>query len=336
MLQVCDILWGTDRIIDDDPITSVVNGGFYLPYKSGGSWGIFDRDGQIVGAATDFRDKNQLSHNQVVDPLSTSNYGMIPEAAGSYIYGGYINLHYGHFIINSLPRLWNISRIKTPSTKILCHGICQPKDWFAFPFIAAIMGALGLKPDDFVSPTDPVRLSALIVPGTSLHEQTAGHRVYGSFCREIGRRLLHGRSITAGSRFAYFSKSRLKSAVGLVENEIEIDDTLRSLGVDIFYPELMPLQDQIGVFVDYEYVLGTAGSFMHTSIFSEKSKIICLNVTSQINTNYKIIDLLADNDASYLYPPAMKVSSGRAGVMTTRYLPDAADVAKEFFSRIPK
>lgn len=336
MLQVCDILWGTDRIIDDDPITSVVNDGFYLPYKSGASWGIFDRTGEIVRAATDFRDGNQLSHSQLISPVQISNYELIPKVGGTLIYGGYINLHYGHFIINSLPRLWNISRTKTPSTKILCHGICQPKEWFAFPFIAAIMGALGLKPDDFVSPVDPVRLHALIVPSTSLHEQTAGHRVYGSFCRDIGRRLIHGRTPTSGGQFAYFSKSRLKSAVGLIENEVEIDETLRSLGVDIIYPESLPLREQIGVFIDYDYILGTAGSFLHTSIFSEKSKIFCLNVTSQINTNYRIIDLLANNDATYLYPPGIKVSPGRAGVMTTRYLPDAEAVAREFISTISK
>ena len=336
MLQVCDTLWGTDRIIDDDPVVTVITDGFYLPYRSGGVWGIFGQDGQVVSSATDFRDGAQLSHNQLIDPLQISNYESISRAGGSFIYGGYINPHCGHFIINSLPRLWNIARIKTPGTKILCHGICPPKDWFGLPFIAAIMGALGLKLDDFVSPAEPLRLHALVVPGTSLHEQMAGHRIYGEFCRDIGRRLLHGRQATRGGRFAYFSKSRLKSAVGLIENEIEIENTLISLGVDIIYPESMPLREQIGVFLDYEYVLGTAGSFLHTSIFCKGSNIFCLNVTSQINTNYRIIDLLANNEAVYLYPPDIKVAPGRSDVLTTRYLPDADSVAREFFSIIPK
>ncbi len=330
MLQVCDILWGSAEIIDAHPAISLIQNGLYLPYRSGESWGIYDGDGQIVRLATDFRERVKPSHNQVTNPVRICDYDLGPDVGGVLIYGGYINLHYGHFIVNSLPRLWNIAQIKTPSTKILCHGVCQPKEWFAFPFIAAIMEVLGLRPDDFVCPSYPVRLPALVVPGTSLHEQAAGHRVYGSFCREIGRRLLHGRTATRGGQFAYFSKSQLRSAVGLIENELEIDDSLRARGVDIIYPELLSLRDQVGIFIDYDCILGTSGSFFHTSIFTEETKLACLNVTAQINTNYTIIDCLANNDAVYLYPPAIRVAAERAGVMTTRYLPDAAHVAEEF------
>lgn len=193
------------------------------------------------------------------------------------------------------------------------------------------MEAMGLGPDDFVSPVQPIRLPALVVSGTSVHEQAAGHQVYGSFCREIGQRLIYGRVVSQRGRFAYFSKSKLKSAVGFIKNEIEIEDVLRSRGVDIMYQETLSLRDQIGVFNDYDRILGSSGSFVHTSIFKQHSKIFCLNVTAQINTNYTIIDALAGNEAVYLYPPAIKVVEHCAQVMTSRYLPGAPMVAEEFF-----
>lgn len=339
LLQPCTALWGGADISEADPPVAVIRDGLYLPYRSGERWGVFDRDGRIVPIATDFRDGREPSHAQRVHPQAPAGRISNRVPLGRLIYGGYINTHFGHFLINSLPRLWAVGRLSTPGTRILCHAASAPADWFSVPFIGTILAAIGLTPRDFVVLQEPVRLPGLIVPGTALREQSAGHRVYARFCRAIAERIAPGHGRPREARPVYYSKARLRGAVGLIANELEIEAVMREAGIDVVYPEQMPLAEQIRLMSERDCLIGTSGSFFHTSIFCPPRKIVCINYTESINSNYAIIDRLAGNAAAYHYPPALRVDAGRTGVLTTRYLPDARAVARELldaaFARAP-
>ncbi|MFE1601941.1 glycosyltransferase family 61 protein [Methylobacterium sp. ID0610] len=329
LLDECHELWGASRIIEADPLTITASDIFYLPYAHGQAWGLFEQDGRIIEAAVDFRDVSKETHGQLL--LSPLRIDQIDDHAPPrrYVYGGHVNLHFGHFIINTLPRFWDMSRNMTADTKILCHGIGSPELWFSIPFIARAFALLGLSVRDFVSFDRPTRLDAVIVPGTSLEEQQAGYQAYGRLGRAIGARVLASSSVEQSDRPVYYSKANLKSAVGVIVNEREIEDVLASKGVDIVHPESLTLDDQIGLMASRTSIMGSSGSFLHTSIFCQNRNITCLNVTHNINSNFKIIDDLAGNSSNYYFPRSIEVMDKADGFITVRHLPDARQVAVE-------
>ncbi len=334
LLIRCSSLWGSQSIIDHDPALAVIPDAFYWPYSAGRVWGLFGSDGASITASVDLREGMHPSPDQVVAP--TMPAAAISQTApdGVYIYGGRISTHYGHFLINTLPRFWNIIKLRTPRTRILCHGAGRPEDWFAIPFIAQAFHLLGLTQHDFVSFDENVRLRSVVIPSTSLEEQKAGYRAYRRLCFDMGERVRNATILEASDRPLYFSKAKLSSAVGHIVNESDMDAVLLAAGVKIVYPEHLPLQEQIRLMSSHERILGSSGSFLHTSIFCSARHITCLNVTEQINTNYTIIDKLSGHDASYFYPPALKILEKREGYLTSRYLPDAAAVAEELLRRM--
>lgn len=330
-LQRCTLLWGSAEIHDDDPHVRVVDDCVYLPYSHGSVWGLFSSDGRPVLEAIDFREGVHVPGDQRLPGGDRIDVAATERSDTSYIYVGRINFHYGHFLVNTLPRFWNILKIKTPNTKILYHGPMSVEQIFSTPYVKTIFSMLGLGPEDFVKFASPAKIKHVVVPKTSFEEQRAGFATYKSLCHDIGRRILQNKDLSTSVGTVYYSKTRLRSAVGIITNEIEVEDYMRGKGTRIVYPEELSLEEQLLLMSSAETIIASAGSFLHTSIFCAPRKITCLNVTEQINSNYTIIDRLNQNNADYYYPTAMQVLPQQDGYLTARYLPEARAVAEKLF-----
>ena len=125
------------------------------------------------------------------------------------------------------------------------------------------------------------------------------------------------------------AKSQLTSAVGVIVNESEIDDVMRSEGVEVVYPERLSFLEQIKLMASRKNIMGSAGSFLHTSLFCPGRSITCLNVSLQINSNFLIIDQLSENFSTYHHPEDIQVLDKKERFLTARYLPNAKDRAYE-------
>ncbi|GJE29715.1 hypothetical protein LKMONMHP_4599 [Methylobacterium organophilum] len=328
-LQPCTSLWGTTQVIEDAPTTKIFKNCIYLPYAHGKPWGIIDADGKFISESIDYREGLYPPPDQVIS--TEAQLYEIPHHRENttYIYGGRINPHFGHFLINTLPRYWNVTKIRSPNTKILYHGPNSSEELFSIPFVSTIFRQLGLAPRDFINFQQNTKISNIVIPSTSFEEQRAGYLPYRNLCSSIGDRILYKFGDNAEISTIYYSKTRLKSAVGNISNEIEIENYLHSNGVQIFYPEMLSFEEQIYLMSNCKNIIASSGSFLHASIFCPPRKITCLNVTEKINTNYTIIDQLTGNDAAYYYPSAIQVLPKTEGFLTSRYIPDAEQVAAE-------
>lgn len=333
-LHLCTALWGSADVYEEPPSIEVIRNGFYLPYSMDQSWGVFFGDGRLIQKSVDFRDGTHLPVGQTLTTQTTAKSITDTAPDDVYIYGGFINPHFGHFLINTLPRFWAMTKIRSPNTKILCHGPGTPQQWFAVPHIGRIFGLLGLFPSDFIKFDAPVRLRRVVVPATSLEEQLAGYRSYAQMCNEIGSRIRATNKSEYSNRPVYYSKTRLTSAVGKIVNESEIEEVLRRENVDIIYPETLSFDAQVRLMSSRKYIIGSSGSYFHASIFCPGRRISCISVAEQINSNYVIIDCLANNTASYYYPPEMQVIGQQDGILTARYLPNAARVIEDILEKI--
>jgi capsular polysaccharide biosynthesis protein len=318
-LKRCSESWGSSRLIGADPEIGHHCGVVYLPFGQGGSWGIYDLQGSLVTDTVDFHGPRGDRHHEQTAGLDRARLAALDEAPESvYIYGGFINPHYGHFIVNSLARQWPRARGILPKIKILCHGPANPDHWFGRPFIKAIFNALGLTRDDLVAFDRPTLIPRLIVPLASMREQHYVHAVFGDLCARIGRNLLGAEHTVRDARPAYLSKAGLKSGVGRVVNESRIVEVLDREGVEIIFPEQLDLPSQIRLFAERDNICGIAGSALHTQAFwPSRGKVSMISATAGPNSNFFLIDLASKLRVDYFFPPGSRVVDQGSGAFIT-------------------
>jgi capsular polysaccharide biosynthesis protein len=313
ILRRCSTMWGKASLKAADPDVSYHSGAVYLPYSNDRSWGIYDATGKLIPDAVDYHGPSGQIENQKPD-IDLVDFGRVQEAPEEiYIYGGFLNPHYGHFIVNSLSRQWVHLENQMPRAKILWHGPADAKTWFKIPFIKAIFEAIGLPENRFATFDKPTLIPRLLVPHASFNEQHYVHAAFGRLCRRIGgnvlqRSVINERSLRFDSRPTYLSKAALASGVGRISNEQVIVDILERAGVDIVFPEKLTLADQVRIFAERDNICGMAGSAMHTHAFwPSAGSVSVLNATDGPNSNFFLIDLAASLTVNYVFAPGAKV-----------------------------
>lgn len=327
-LSLCYQLWGEAAIVTDGPHKAEYKDVLYLPFVPNGQWGIYDSHGHNIPDSVDFRSPDKHTNNQDITPIDRSarDAALLPD--GNYLYVGRINPHFGHFIINTLPRFWAVTEATGVRPKLVYHGHPDPQAWFQLDFLAKLMTGLGLTADDFIVLTQPTIIPRLTVPQTALMEQQYAHPRFREFCLHLSRALgIEQSDKNLGP--VYYSKSKLRSGVGSIINENEIDEVMAECGVRVIHPETMPYEEQIRILASATLVLGTAGSFLHNIIFVENPpKMVVLNPTREINSNFLLLDKLSNADVDYVYPNDIRViDAPDRQFLTLRQLPNARDVA---------
>ena len=152
-----------------------------------------------------------------------------------YYWGGRMVSHYGHFILESLARLWMLPRLSAGRPKILVWGE-DPGLCLSLPFIGDILRQVGLSAADIVSFDRPTRIRQVIVPAASFEGNHFVHEAYGRLCRSIADGLTQDRQERTATP-VYIAKARLKSGTAHTVNEDEFAERLARAGISTFYPE---------------------------------------------------------------------------------------------------
>ena len=332
-----DRYWGGVDIRQPDPAIEVVEDVYYLPVRWGGQWGIFDAADQVVPSTVDYFLEGD--HLMGQDPTSYVRHGEIEDVLpdGEYVYGGRWNNHFGHFLTESLVRLWPFAGGKPPHVKIIMHGDGGPQNWFGDVRKAEILAGLELTADDFVHIDRPTRIRRLTVPHSSFQQQKYGHVAYGRLCQAMGRRLLGGELPPLNHRPAWLSKSQLGRGVRRTVNEHEVEAVLERHGVEVIFPERFSFPELVGFFASRSCVLGTLQSGHNVSLFAPPvGRLLTLHPYFSVNTIHVKIDLLAGNDNIYLHPEGtIERSEPGQAFMVEATMPDPVGVAHELLDMIP-
>ena len=179
--------------------------------------------------------------------------------AGIWIYGGVINPHYGHFLVESLARAWLLRR--RAELPILWHA-ANKRDvlpaWYR-----EILAMLGIPEERSHTVRRPTSIERVVLPDAGcvierwLDPQQA--RALGVFpFAEFPR---HGRRV-------WLSRSRLPESFAKVEGEAEMEACLAQAGWTIIHPETLPVWQQLATMADAEEIAGFEGSAFHTLLLA--------------------------------------------------------------------
>jgi capsular polysaccharide biosynthesis protein len=229
---------------------------------------------------------------------------------GDFVYIGDVHAHFGHFITTTLSRFWYLLQApERSSLKLLYHGLANrnarqaPERQFEKPYIAQIIRAFNLTPQNFVSLDKPTLIRGRVtIPWPSFEENHQAHEIFVTCARTIGSRILDCAPEPSDEPI-YLSKSRMKSGIRTFLNGAAIEDELALHGVKIIYPEQYSFKEQLMVMARHSRILGSAGSAFHTAAFvGGGKKLIGLNPTKILSSNFLIVDKVAGNEAVYIHP----------------------------------
>jgi len=323
--------WGEVKVIEGKPSISVENQILATPFNYNNKWGIYNKDGIIVKNSYDFRGSNNKPINQDVSNLDNNdifseNSINIEETV---VYIGRINPHFGHFLINTLPRMWVLGtdEFYNKKVKVAFHSEVSIDYLISLNFFSEIINSLEINVDDLIHIDKKIMFESLVVPESSLMEQTYVYTYFRKFCLSLSKKILRDVDIS-NKKPGYYSKDKLKSGVGSFSNENEIVQIMNDRNIEVFRPETKSFKEQIIWISTRSIIYGTAGSFLHSIIFAPcVPTVVALNPTSEINSNFELIDTVSNCDSIYIHTNKIEFMNN-PNFLTTRRIGNTVEIAE--------
>lgn len=244
----------------------------------------------LIPEAIHFREDGLSQELPVTDVLIG---GDLPEIDAVMVYGGILYNHFGHFLLESLGRLWAYQHVKQLNPYIFFHNDMGYPDYLQKTnFIYQVFKGFNIPLTKILFIDYKVRLKNIIIPA-----QKYG---YG-FCRKPDAQFLQ---FLHGFKFpGYLPKgfekagkiyvSRSKIRLGRVVGERLFEGYLGSEGYSIFYPELYTLYEQLAVYSKAEKIIFCDGAALHACILLPQLKAAIAVIARRRDPRYicsEIID----------------------------------------------
>ena len=219
--------------------------------------GVFREDGSFCEQSRTLYSANRFTGI----PMEPDGPAHLP---GRHLFAGIGRHHFGHFLMECIPRLWGLDEAGPVDSLLIVprHGI---------DFEAVFKRRLGAFIHELTDglPVHFVDLP-LIVDELVLPSQGMGHRhwITGTerFRRFIRDRL-ESRIVPDGPDKIYVSRSRLKHAAQMVDQEERIEKLMSKAGYTIFHPQRHSISEQCACYMAADTIVGTDGSAFHLAPF---------------------------------------------------------------------
>jgi capsular polysaccharide biosynthesis protein len=274
---------------------------------SGYSFGAIGPDGAIIPAF----DHPWCEHRQPD--------GFVPRRLGTFIYGGLLMDHFGHFLLEAMSRLWFIRA--HPELPVVWHEIRLPVPHTCWPgWWHQLWQLLGLDHHRHHVIREPRRFGRVIVPQPGLSLNDGLHPAQATALAVLPPQPPSGERV-------WLSRAALPERFGRLLGEELLQQRLAELGWKIRYPETVPVADQVATFAQATIVAGFAGSAFHAVLLCVQPRArLCILSRPSIATDvYDVIAQARGIDQKHIAVPLLRPSE-RVNAWTTFELasPEAA------------
>jgi glycosyl transferase family 61 len=191
--------------------------------------------------------------------------GDILHLPGRHLFGGWIRPHFGHFLLESTPRLWVLDELSDSIDSLVYipfrrGGARKARDSYK-PFLDIITGG---KPANIVS--RPMQVEDLVVadPGFGHGARITGSPRYRSHFRAQVEAAIS----PEGPERLYISRTRLLDKRGGVFGEDRIEALMEANGYTIFHPQLHSAAEQLAHYRAAREIVCLDGSALHMAAYA--------------------------------------------------------------------
>jgi hypothetical protein len=218
------------------------------------SSGVLDAEGTMVEQSISWTNSTDRVNQNPNRPETAKH---LP---GRYVFGGILYGHFGHFVVESLARLWALDAegveaegmIFTPKVTTFAEkGVLQQQH---------LAELLGLRIPLIVA-REPLQVDELYVPaqGFGMNDLVEGSAAFRAFINTHA-----GAAIAPnGPEKTYISRSGLPRDRGSVLGEYKLEQYLREEGYDIFHPQKFKAEEQIARYKAARQIIGVDCSPFH-------------------------------------------------------------------------
>ena len=282
--------------IPSEPNVTFVSNGLIPPANSLSqdrtlySAGVYDQGLEVVECSLLYRGEENVTVPYAVNFFDETEIGKKNETV---VYGGMLDPHFGHFLLESTTRLW-WPLLNNFSGKIVFQKIGHAS--FEIEHINTFFSLLQL--DQQIEIAENVsRYTKIIVPCASLRSQKWVYPQYNLPFARIGD-MVRNELKDQTSRNYYISRSRLPE--GRVYGEEVVEAFAHDAGFQHVYPEENTFFDQIKIFSSADHIMGIVGSAFHMIPFMRDCSKITLLAREDLNTDFIMIGEAMNVAANYI------------------------------------
>ena len=266
-----------------------------------GCRGLYDSRGSRIDAGhwrTLSEDAPELFrrklHSRTPETVNLPDH--IAEFDQRVVFGGMLIPQYGHFLIDTMARLWAADL--EPDLPILF--LKHPEDWVESPdYVRTIFEALGLS-SRIVTVEEPTLFREVVCPAPTFEYRSKVFSIADRPHRLVAERLVK-RAPHRWTRPVYLSRSGLQSDQRKFAAELELEEEVQRRGVEIARPEALELEEQIALFEQAPLIMGTVGSAFHTALFSRSSgNSLGILTWGRGIENYLLVDSIKSHQSHYI------------------------------------
>lgn len=217
--------------------------------------GVLDQDGQYVEKGITFRGRGPIT---VQPPMPASE--TVQTLSGTYMYAGPLFGHFGHFLVESISRLWALTQLGDKIDGIVFNPKFQKNPQKMMENFRPILSVLGVDVP-IIMLDEPTKVEVLYVPqqGFGMFQMIEGAPEFRAFIQENS-----GKSIAAqGAEKLYLSRSELPPARGGMLGEKRLEALLKAEGYVIYHPQKHSFDEQVAAYKAARKIISVDGSPLH-------------------------------------------------------------------------
>jgi hypothetical protein len=292
----------------------------------------------VPGLRAIYKDNGELIHSSILKrgtrmcnvPLSIIDVKQFKKTyvIDRALFGGImLGKHYGHFLIETLSRLWPLA-IPDMANDLLDYKILYwSQEKITAPVEKAVIqpgqmvfGSLRIKSNISIL-NQPVYINTLIIPDQAAILNNEFYSIFRALLRLAGAGVIskyrQSKNDNGYPEKVYLSRTKLPYYRRNNGNEKLLESMLKRHGFEIIHPQELSLPDQICTFSKAKMIVGGFGSAFHTMLLADVSdqKILCLIDDCPDRTNTGI-DRICNAKTQYvrcMYPHPFCIKESGSG-----------------------
>ncbi|GGL57670.1 glycosyltransferase family 61 protein [Wenxinia marina] len=216
--------------------------------------GVLTPDGALVENSVTWRGMAQVTMAPAMPE------GDIADLPGTWMFLGPLFGHFGHFLVESISRIWAYGALKDRIDGVLYVPKFQNRPGHVMNVYRPFLQALGVD-CEMRNIEDPTRVERLYVPGQGfgMFQMIEGAPEFRDFVRAHA-----GKGIAPqGAEKIYVSRSALPPVRGSILGEALLEERLKAEGYEVFHPQKHSHAEQIAAYRAARQVIAVDCSPLH-------------------------------------------------------------------------